>query len=86
MNRLDLLEDYFVRMHRKYGICRLSFDRKEVEIEDRALKNMVFRADDFNTEYEALKENCRKVFRHLKRGFSLKVREGWNNEVYVTVE
>ncbi len=86
MKRLEILEDYFVKMHNRYGICKISFDRNELEVEDKCLRNMVFRSDDFNKEYDTLQEHCGKLFQHLKRGFRLKMKKGWNNDVYVIVE
>lgn len=85
MASLNFMEEYFIRMHKIFGISKLNFEDNKVKIEDDVLKNMVFASDEFNHEFENLLEQCRFIYGKIKRDFSLKVKKDINNDYFVLV-
>lgn len=83
--RLEFLEEYFLRIYRRYGISKLKFDSEGIDVEEKFLRNMVFGSEDFNSEYETLNQQCTKLHELLKRGFCLRIRK-INNFDYVVID
>lgn len=85
MIKLDLLEDYFVKLHKNYGISNLQFCGRNVKLDEKFMRNMVFYSDDFNQEYENLLEHCNLVYQELQRAYKLKIQRDMNNNYFVLV-
>lgn len=81
--QLEFLEEYFLRIYRRYGISKLKFDSEGIDVEEKFLRNMVFGSEDFNSEYETLNQQCRKLHELLKRGFCLRIRKINNFDYFV---
>lgn len=85
MENLNSLEEYFVKIYKKYGISSLNFRDRKSEIDDEFIRHMVFASDAFNSEFDNLLEHFLLVYSELKRNFSLKVKRDMNNNYFVLV-
>lgn len=85
MSRLDFLEDYFVKIHKNFGISKLAYRNNRLDIDDKYIRNMVFASDDFNNEFDNLLDHCRMIYNELQTGFSLKIKRDLNNNYFVLV-
>jgi hypothetical protein len=86
MKRLDFFEDYFVSLYQKFGISKLTYDKHLLHLDDKDMHKMIFSSDDFDKDYERLKNRCNKVYRILKRGYLIRVRQDYSNNCYVTID
>ncbi len=84
MERHEFLNDYFIKIYRKFGISKINFDGNVVEMDEKYLRNMVFGSENFNNEYEKLLYHCKAVYSKLKRGFLIKIKKDMSNNYFVT--
>lgn len=85
MDTVTIFEDYFIKLNKKFGITKLNYSEDSLDLDEKYIRNMVFAADDFNAEYEGLKNKCRKIYKTLKRGFLLKIRKDMSNNYFITI-
>lgn len=85
MERLDILEAYFVKLHQHFGITEIGYKDRVLQIDEKYLRSMVFCCQDFNEEFDNLLEHCQRVHQELNRDFRLKIRRDMNNNYFVLV-
>lgn len=85
MKRLEIFEDYFVNIYKKFGVCKIRVEGDKVNLEEKDLKKMIFGASDFNAEYNRLIYHCRQVYKHIQHGFLLIIKQDFGNNYYVLI-
>ncbi len=86
MKRLEVFEDYFVNIYKKFGICNIRFEREEVNLDGRELHKMIFGSKDFNAEYTCLLHHCQMIYNELKHSFCLCIKKDISNNYYVLIK
>ena len=82
----EIMEDYFVKISKDFGITKLGFNENKIELDDKFIRNMVFTSEDFDAEFENLLEHCKLLHSKIKRGFSLKIKRDINNNYMVLLQ
>ena len=82
----EIMEDYFVKISKDFGITKLGFNENKIELDDKFIRNMVFTSEDFDAEFENLLEHCKLLYSQIKRGFSLKIKRDINNNYMVLLQ
>lgn len=85
MKELGLIEDYFIKLHRNFGISELSFKNQKVEFSEKDLRQLVFMTEAFNEEFENLLDHCNLIYDEIEKSFSLKIRKDINNHYLVNL-
>ena len=85
MNNLKHIEDYFIKLHRSFGISELSYQNRRLELDESNMKQLVFASEAFDEEFENLVDHCSMIYDELQKGFSLKIRKDVNNNYLVNV-
>ena len=85
MDKQEFFDEYFIKIYKKFGISRLNYSKGALQLEDRDIRNMVFKSDNFSSEYETLSEQCRHLYLSLKRGFLIRIKKDMSNNYFVTV-
>lgn len=85
MRNLNLIEEYFVKLHRNFGISELSYRNQKLELNEDTMKQMVFMSEAFNDEFENLISHCGLLYSEIKKSFSLKIRKDINDNYLVTL-
>ena len=62
MKNLNLIEEYFINLHKHFGISELSFKNKRLELNEDTVKQMVFISEAFNNEFENIINHCDLIF------------------------
>ena len=75
MNNLKHIEDYFIKLHRSFGISELSYQNRRLELDESNMKQLVFASEAFDEEFENLVDHCSMIYDELQKGFSLKIRK-----------
>ena len=85
MNNLKHIEEYFIKLHRNFGISELSYQNRRLELDESNMKQLVFASEAFDEEFENLVDHCSMIYDELQKGFSLKIRKDVNNNYLVNV-
>lgn len=85
MKNFELIEDYFIKLHRNYGISEVSYYDQMVLLDDNNMKKLVFMFEAFNQEFDNLIHHCDLIYNELEKGFSLKIRKDINNNYLVNI-
>ena len=85
MNNLKHIEDYFIKLHRSFGISELSYQNRRLELDESNMKLLVFSSEAFDEEFENQVNQCSMNYDELQKGFSLKIRKDVNNNYLVNV-
>lgn len=85
MRNLNLIEEYFVKLHINFGISELSYHNQRLELNEDTMKQMVFMSEAFNDEFENLISHCGLLYSEIKKSFSLKIRKDINDNYLVTL-
>lgn len=85
MKDFELIEDYFIKLHKNYGISEISYKNRKVELDENNVSKMVFVLEDFNEEFDNLLAHCNLIYSEIEKGFSLKIRKDINNNYLVNV-
>ena len=67
MNNLKYIEDYFIKLHRNFGISELSYQNRRLELDESNMKLLVFASEAFDEEFENLVDHCSMM--NYKRAF-----------------
>ena len=85
MNNLKHIEDYFIKLHRSFGISELSYQNRRLELDESNMKLLVFASEAFDEEFENLVDHCSMIYDELQKGFYLRIRKDVNNNYLVNV-
>lgn len=85
MKDFELIEDYFINLHKNYGITELSFRNHKIELDEKNMSQLVFVFEDFNEEFDNLLDHCNLIYSEIEKGFLLKIRKDINNNYLVNV-
>ena len=85
MNNNHLIEEYFVSLHKNFGISELSFQNQRIELDESVMKNLVFISEAFDEEFDNLLHHCSLIYKQINKGFNLKIRKDLNNNYLVNV-
>ena len=85
MKDFELIEDYFIRLHKNYGISELSFKENKIELDENNMSQLVFVFEDFNEEFDNLLAHCDLIYAEIEKEFSLKIRKDINNNYFINV-
>lgn len=85
MTSFDFLEEYFVKIHKHFGISGLDYRDHKLNIEEQYLRNSVLASDEFNEEFENLLDHCRLIYNQLQQNYSIKIRKDPNDNYCVLV-
>lgn len=79
MKNFESIENYFINIHRTFGISELSYRNSRLELDENNIKQLVFSSEAFDEEFENLLEHCSLIHQEIKKGFLLKIRKDINN-------
>lgn len=85
MNNLKYVEDYFLKIHKNFGISQLSFNNQRLDLDENAMKQLVFTHENFDEEFDNLLDHCRIIYKEVKKGFLLKINKDVNNNYFVNI-
>ena len=85
MNNLKHIEDYFIKLHRSFGISELSYQNRRLELDESNMKLLVFASEAFDEEFENLVDHCSMIYDELQKVFSKKKKKDVNNNYLVNV-
>jgi hypothetical protein len=85
MKNLNLLEEYFVKLHKVFGISNLSYINQRLELDEENLRQTVFLSEAFNDEFDNLINHCGLIYNEVNKGFYLRIRKDVNNDYLVTL-
>lgn len=85
MSNLNLIEEYFINLHKNFGISELSFRNRRLELNDDTMKQIIFISEAFNDEFENLLDHCGLIYNEINKSFSLKIRKDINDNYLVTL-
>ena len=67
MNNLKHIEDYFIKLHRSFGISELSYQNRRLELDESYMKQLVFASEAFDEEFENLVDHCSMIYDGFKK-------------------
>ncbi len=85
MRDFGLVEDYFIRLHKNYGISELSYRDQKIELNEHNMSQLVFVFEDFNEEFDNLLAHCDLIYNEIEKAFSIKIRKDINDNYLVNV-
>lgn len=85
MRDFGLVEDYFIRLHKNYGISELSYRDQKIELNEHNMSQLVFVFEDFNEEFDNLLAHCDLIYNEIEKAFSIKIRKDINDDYLVNV-
>jgi len=85
MKDFGLVEDYFIRLHKNYGISELSYKDQKIELNEHNMSQLVFVFEDFNEEFDNLLAHCDLIYNEIEKEFSIKIRKDINDNYLVNV-
>ena len=85
MDRHEFLDEYFIKMYKKFGISRVNYADGALELDETDIRRMVFKSDNFSRDYDTLLDHCKAVYGNLRRGFLIRIKKDMSNNYFVTV-